>query len=374
MKFRELLEKRWFANTFAACVAVLLFIFLQKGGPGTLGNYLKPIIIGLAIAYIIDPLVRLFERKVLGFIKGEKLRRTIAMVLAFIIVIAVFAFLLFALIPQLIDSIMSFINNISVYVGDAQSLLDNLSVFAERNGIELENLIDYGNQLLEKLAGVAPRIGSAILNSSLSFGSGVANFFIALILSIYFLGSKDYLISGIKRLFHACMEDKNYESSMTFLNKCNDIMGRYIASDLLDGVIVGIVNFIFMTALGIPYATLISVIVGITNLAPTFGPIVGAVIGGFILLLVQPVSALIFIIFTIVLQTLDGYIIKPKLFGNTLGVSGLWIMVGIIVGGRMLGVIGILLAIPVVAIIDYIYHIVLEKLERRKESAKFISK
>lgn len=369
MKFRELLEKRWFSYTFAACVAVLLYIFLQKGGPITLGSYLKPVIVSLVIAYIIDPVVSFFERKVLKFIKSDKLRRTIAMILAFIVVIAVFAFLLFALIPQLVDSIMTFINNLSQYVGDAQTLLDRLSVFADAQGIELESLIVYGNQLLERLSDIAPRIGSAILNSSISFGSGVANFLIAVILSIYFLGSKSYLIAGIKRLFRACMEDKNYEGTMTFFNKCNDIMGRYIASDLLDGAIVGLVNWIFMKSLGMPYATLISVIVGVTNLAPTFGPIVGAVVGGFILLLVQPISALIFLIFTIVLQTIDGYVIKPKLFGNTLGVSGLWIMVGIIVGGRMLGVIGILLAIPVVAILDYAYHIIIEKLEKRKESA-----
>ena len=105
-----------------------------------------------------------------------------------------------------------------------------------------------------------------------------------------------------------------------------------------------------------PYATLISVVVGVTNLAPTFGPILGGVIGAFILLLVNPWYSLWFLIFTLILQTCDGYVIKPKLFGETLGVSSLWILVCIIVGGRMFGVIGILLAIPIAAIIDFIFR------------------
>ncbi|MBQ2063735.1 MAG: AI-2E family transporter, partial [Firmicutes bacterium] len=116
-----------------------------------------------------------------------------------------------------------------------------------------------------------------------------------------------------------------------------------------------IANFIFMTVLGMEYAGMISVIVALTNLIPTFGPIVGGVLGAFILLMVRPFHALLFLAFTVGLQFLDGYVIKPRLFGNTLGVSGLFILIGVVVGGNMFGILGILLAIPVVAIIDLIY-------------------
>ena len=135
-----------------------------------------------------------------------------------------------------------------------------------------------------------------------------------------------------------------------------------------------------MSIAGIPYSVLISLVVGVTNLAPTFGPIVGAIIGGFVLVLVNPLHALWFIIFTIILQTIDGYVLKPKLFGGSLGVPGVWILISIIVGGRILGVTGILLAIPFAAIVDFIYHDLifqearrredLEKLERQKEEIK----
>ena len=122
-----------------------------------------------------------------------------------------------------------------------------------------------------------------------------------------------------------------------------------------------------MTIAGMPYVILTSVVVGVTNLAPTFGPIVGGVIGGFILVLVNPWYALWFIIFTIILQTCDGYVIKPKLFGGSLGVPAVWILVSIIVGGRMFGVWGVLLAIPFAAIFDYIFReIIWVRINRRK--------
>ena len=144
-------------------------------------------------------------------------------------------------------------------------------------------------------------------------------------------------------------------------------MTRYVACDVVDGIIVGIVNGIFMAIMQMPYAVLISVVVGVTNLAPTFGPLVGAVIGGFILLLVNPLYALIFIIFTLVLQTVDGYILKPKLFGESLGVSSVMILVFIIVGGRMFGILGVLLSIPLAAIMDFVYHdYVLSRLEKKR--------
>ncbi|MCI6637735.1 MAG: AI-2E family transporter, partial [Lachnospiraceae bacterium] len=156
-----------------------------------------------------------------------------------------------------------------------------------------------------------------------------------------------------------------------FWNHCNTIMIRYIVGELLDALIIGLSNFVFFLIVGLPYNLLISVVVGVTNLAPTFGPIVGGVVGAFILVLNNPWHALWFIIFTIILQTIDGYVIKPKLFGNTLGVSSVWILVCIIVGGRMFGVPGILLAIPFAAISDYVYNnYILVVLENRKSKRR----
>ena len=154
----------------------------------------------------------------------------------------------------------------------------------------------------------------------------------------------------------AALSEARLEKIKVFLNRCHLILNRYIVYNLLDCLLVGIINALFMTVLGLPYIGLVSFVIAVSNLIPTFGPIVGAVIGAFILFLVKPWYALAFLIFTVVLQTLDAYFIKPKLIGDSLGISGLWLLIGVIVGGRMFGIVGILLAIPAIAIIDFTYR------------------
>ena len=186
-------------------------------------------------------------------------------------------------------------------------------------------------------------------------------------LAIYFLADKERLKGSFDRLLKRLMKADRYKAFAGFWARCNGILIRYIAFDIIDGVIVGVANFIFMSVAGIPYSVLISVLVGVTNLAPTFGPIVGGILGGFILVLVNPLQALWFIIFTIILQTIDGYVLKPKLFGGSLGVPGVWILVSIVIGGRVFGVAGILLAIPFAAIVDFIYHDMIFREARKNE-------
>ena len=162
------------------------------------------------------------------------------------------------------------------------------------------------------------------------------------------------------------MDEKRYFTLRQFLARCNDIMGKYVVADILDAMIVGIINAVFMTLTGMPYVALVSVVIGLTNLAPTFGPFVGAGIGAFILIFAEPIDAAIFLIFTLILQMVDGYVIKPRLFSGTLGVPGVWVVIGVIVGGKLFGVMGILLAIPVVAILNFVYHDYVERQERKR--------
>ena len=191
---------------------------------------------------------------------------------------------------------------------------------------------------------------------------------LGLILSIYLLLAKESVITGIKRFIKALFAKKNYDGVITFFSRCDAILARYIVYSLIDGLIIGVVNAIFMAIVGMQYVGLVSVVVAVTNLIPTFGPIIGAVIGGFVLLLVNPLHALAFLIFTLILQICDGYILKPKLFGDSLGISSLLILAAVIVGGNMFGVVGILLAIPFAAILDFVYKdYVLMTLEIRRQ-------
>ena len=189
----------------------------------------------------------------------------------------------------------------------------------------------------------------------MSAGKEVFQWVVAFILSVYLLFGKEKLKKGSVRLIKAIFGDRRADEIITLFGRCNGICNRYVVFNILDALLVGTLNAIFMSVTGMQYAGLVSIVVALTNLIPTFGPIIGGVTGAFILLMVKPVHALIFLIFTLVLQFCDGYIIKPRLFGDSLGISGLWILVAILAGGSMFGIAGILLAIPAAAIIDLLY-------------------
>ncbi|MGO5314672.1 AI-2E family transporter [Bilifractor sp. LCP21S3_A7] len=377
MKFnKNILKNRWASNALAISIGVLVYLFfshLDVVGRciAAFFGFINPVIIALIIAYVMDPLTKVFEHYVFRRMRRETARRNLAVVCTILIILAGFVFLMVALIPQIVNSIIIFFNNVNVYADEIRTLLANLQEKAAGSRFDFSKILNGGQALLDTIVGKIPSNVDSIINTSFSIGRNIMTWVIAVIMSIYFLADKSRLQAGFGKLMHAILSERMFQSSCKFWNHCNTIMIRYIVGELLDALIIGVSNFVFFLIAGLPYNLLISVVVGVTNLAPTFGPIVGGVVGAFILVLNNPWHALWFIIFTIILQTIDGYVIKPKLFGNTLGVSSVWILVCIIVGGRMFGVPGILLAIPFAAISDYVYNnYILVVLENRKSKRR----
>jgi predicted PurR-regulated permease PerM len=371
--FNRLLKKKWFANTVATCSAVLLFTILSHlsdifEGLDAVFSFLRPIINGIIIAYVINPLCHFLERKLFYKIKNEKTKWMLSVIVSLIIIVLCIILLFVALIPQLADSVSTLASNMDTYIDALQDLLHGFETGSRGFfGLDIAALANVGDTVLEKVSSYFTNNMGNVLESSANVGKGVVDVVLALILAIYFLLDKARIVGDVGKLMSLIMKRGNYEKTTEFLTRCNDILIRYIAVDVVDGIVVGLINFLFMVIMRMPYAALISVIVGVTNLAPTFGPLVGAVIGAFILVLLNPWYALWFLIFTAILQTLDGYIIKPKLFGGSLGVSSLMILIAIILGGRLFGVGGILIAIPFAAIIDFVWQdFVIKKLEERQ--------
>ncbi len=359
MKFKEWFKTKLGPYTIAACTAVLFYVILNHLGDifGTIGSFFKllsPVLMGIVIAYVIDPLARLFQQTIFSKIKKETPKRTLSVLISIILVIAGIVLLLVALVPQLVSSIVTIANNFNVYVNSLERMIASLAGRFSSDKVDLSSITDATNQLLDRISEVLPQLLNRLINTSFSIGTRFFNFLVAFILAIYFLLDKTRLMDGCSWLLSFIIKESRYEGVSRFLSRCNKILIEYVIYDLIDGLIVGVANFIFMKSMNMPYAILVSVIVGITNLAPTFGPIAGGVIGGFILILVSPWQTLWFVIFTVILQTIDGYILKPKLFGGTFGVSSLWILICIIIGGRLMGVAGILVAIPFAAIFDFI--------------------
>ena len=378
MKFdRNLFGRKWVGYALAGCVTVLFYMIISHlhvfgGVVRKIGGYVNPVFIGIVMAYVMDPVVGFFSRQVFIRVNNPRLRRNLSVICTAITVILFIVILLVALIPQVIESIITFLRNLDTYATSLQRLLRSLSSHSsdEESAIDLSGLISSGSSLLSHLTSSLPKNVENVFFTSVNIGRNAVMLGIDFILAIYFLVDKNRLLGVSTRLLRAILPERIYTRAGVFWHRCNSILLQYIAFDLLDGVIVGVANFVFMLLLKLPYNTLISVVVGVTNLAPTFGPIVGCILGAFVLLLVNPWYALWFVIFTIILQTVDGYIIKPRLFGGQLGVPAVWILIAIIVGGRMFGVVGILLSIPAAAIIDFMFKEgLLPLLERRRVRA-----
>ena len=375
MKKNGFRNQKWYNNAVAILIGVVGYVILTNLGTisGTLqviGSYFMPVIYGCVIAYMVNPLAAMLQRSIFSGIRNESVKWGLSIFLGMFMVILLLGCLLFMLIPQLIDSVALLIGNMDTYVATMDRMIRNLNIPGLDIESQLEGLATSSEDLIKTATQFLSTSLRSIVSASRGVGRNLVNLFLALILSFYLLGSKESIKAGSKRLMKAALPDRLYETIRTFLNRCNNILVRYIVFSILDAIIVGGVNALFMAITGMQYIGLISAVVGITNLIPSFGPVIGGAIGCFILLLVNPWHALAFLIFTLVLQTVDGYLIKPKLFGNSLGVSGLLILVSIVVFGNIMGILGILLAIPLAAIIDFSYEeYFLPFLERRKERA-----
>ena len=316
---------------------------------------LAPIIIGLVLAYIIDPVAKFFETKVFVKLKKENLRRTLSAVIALILVLTLLIVFIGTLIPNLISSISMLMENADAYYATIEKTVNQINSLGFGLHIDLSAieasvrnwLGDFVNNLSQNL--------SSILSTTKNIGAVLLNILIGVILAVYILFSKKYLLSGLRRLRKAIFTPKQYESDTRFWNRCHDIFTQFIGCNIIDALIIGISNAIFMLILGIPYVPLVSFVVGVANLIPTFGPIIGGAVGALVLVLVKPSYALWFLIFTIGIQILDAYVIKPRLFSSSIGLAPVWTLIAITVGGNLFGILGILLAIPVAAILTFIY-------------------
>jgi predicted PurR-regulated permease PerM len=360
MKWYKKPTLRWRQIVTAGCAIALFYAFITHigvfgKGIASFWNVCLPVIWGLIIAYIFNPLVKLFQRTLFKKMRRRHLARIFSVFLSMILFVFLIVLLLVFLIPQLLDSVLTFAQNLDGYVDSLQALLSTLSGSASGSGLDISQLVSTGNDLLDKVGELLPNNLDSWIKNITQIGGNLIMLVISFIMSIYFLIDKESLVKGLRRLFRLLLPEKSYRSASAFWGRLNSVLVRYIVCELLDALFVGVTNFIFMAIAGLPYGVLISVVVGVTNLAPTFGPIVGGVIGAFILVLVNPWYALWFIIFTIILQTIDGYVVKPKFYGSALQIPSILVLASIIIFGRMLGVVGILIAIPIAAMISYAY-------------------
>ncbi len=358
MKFSKLSEKKWYNAAVAACIGVAFYVLLTNLRPvfsalGVFVGHFKAVFLGMVFAYILNPLAKFFYHKPFRKMKVGKTRWYLSVGAGILTAMLALVFLIGTLIPQLIQSVATFSENIDDY---AASLIKALEGSALESFVNAERLATLSQNALSSIQDFVRENAGHILNTAANSGKGIISTVIALILAVYLLIDKKRVLSGWWQLVRSVCRPETTKGIMNFSLRCDEILMSFLGQSLLDALIVGTVNAVFMLVCRMQYVGLVSMVVAVTNLIPNFGPIIGAVIGGFVLVLVNPLHALMFIVFCVLLQFADGYLLKPKLFSNSLGVSGLLILVASIVLGNMFGILGMLLSIPAAAILSFIYR------------------
>lgn len=341
----------------------------------TLMGVLTPFLAGLLIAYLINPIAKFINEKILkkAFrIKPKTFRKVISILLSYIIIFGLISTMLFYIIPQVADTL----SQIATFVDTAQTGYNKLIV--EIKEIEAKNpnwdlgpvydfVKDIPNVVGKFITESLPQIVPTIFTTSVSLISGVINAVIAIIVSIYMLIDKPHLINNSKKFVYSVFGDKKGDRIVTTASECNRIFGGFIIGKMFDSIIIGFICWIAMIALDLPYALVISVVVGVTNMIPYFGPFIGAIPGVLLLIIVDLKYAVIFTVLIIILQQFDGLYLGPKILGESTGLRPIWIIFAITVGGWLAGVIGMFLGVPVVAVIAYLLEKqVNKKLIKRK--------
>ncbi len=341
---------------------------------------LSPFIWGAAITYLLRPLVNFFERRVtlpLGdaIFKNNQRRvfgfgRAMAIVISELIMLLIVFALLRLVLPQLYSSIDSIITNSQGYYDKVvtwiQKVLDDYpqleqSVVAVLDDVSVA-LIDWAKtSLLPQMTNILSSVTSGVFY----FVRGIYYIAVGIIVSVYLLFNKEAVAAGGKRMLYSVFTVGAAKKLLDGLRFTDGTFMDFLSGKLLDSAIIGVLCYICCTLMRMPYTLLVSVIVGVTNIIPFFGPFIGAIPSAFIILLVSPMKCLIFLIFIFILQQFDGNILGPKILGGSTGVNGFWIMFSIILGGGLFGFMGMLLGVPVfVVIYTGIKGLICRKLER----------
>ena len=356
-------------------IAFTVFLLLVKDNMGVVGDILNKIItiltpffLGFMIAYILNFPYKFFYGKVFGrmgkkrkFLAG--LRKPLSIICTYLIFFSVVAALIVIVVPQIALNLSTLYENMPKYLETGYKYIDNLFNFLNQHlhtNFSLDATVQEAlNRLTEFLsnldllstADATKNIVGVVLGIVVNTASGIYNVAMSLIISIYFLASKEELCRQVKRLAVAFIPIKYLPKVYEIVDVTDTKCGRFLVGDILDAGLIGILMYIVMSIFQLPYAPMIAVLVGVTNIIPFFGPFIGGIPSALILFLVNPMDSLWFIIILVVIQQLDGNIFKPKIIGNQLGISSFWVLFSVVVGGALFGIPGFILGTPIYAAI-----------------------
>ena len=351
------------------CSIIFYFIASQIGSfsekISIVIGIMYPFIIGFAIAYLLNFILDFYEVKTLGKMqwfsklrKGQ--RRSIGLLLTYLTFACICYLFIHFIVPQLIDSIMGFVNDIPQYVDNVTKLFNDLmretNISPEYASLIQEQMNKYIQLIMDFAKEIIPVVG----NTLKVIASSIWNIVLGIIISVYLLIDKENFFAINRKIICALFSTKTANRIFELTYRSNETFGKFLSGKIIDSAIIGVLSFVVFSIFKMPYTLLISVIVGVTNIIPFFGPFIGAIPAFIIILFVSPSKALVFLVLVFIIQQLDGNVIGPKILGDSIGISAFWILFAILVAGKFLGLVGMIIGVPLFAIV---YSIIKEEIE-----------
>lgn len=369
---RSIVSNIWYLVAIIATIAIVFMLFANWGtvwqALGKMIGILMPFIFGFFFAYLIKPLVA-FIKKGLNLIspnKAMKVKSMISVLISYLIVIGILAVIIIYIYPQVRDSAKDM--GRSVQHGYKYMITHEKEINDKIPFMDISGIIEYAKKFMyDKVMNKASDWFPYLYQISSSFFVTLYNVIMGLVISIYMILDSKKLKNGLRKTVYAISPKNKEAECWQTLKQCNHIFNGFLLGKVIDSLIIGIICLVAMTILQLPYSLLLSLIVCITNMIPYFGPIIGAVPGVFIYLFVDPKLAIIFAILILVLQQFDGLYLGPKILGDQTGIKPLWVIFGITVGGAYFGVMGMFLGVPTVAVIMYLFNLMIQKKLKKKE-------
>lgn len=316
-----------------------------------------PFIIGAIMAFVLNVLLNLIENKLFKNTfekkhkKIAKYKRPISLAITIVLIVFLLSMLLFLVVPELKNSITIFANNLPEYTEKLSTTLNNIGVNEEKIGTltsALNEAKDLGMEYLKNHKEV-------FVSNSISIATGIVasftNLILGLVFAIYILAQKEKLSMQVNKVMKAYLKNTQIEKINATFTLANRVCSNFISGQCLEAFIIGLLCFVGMLILRIPYATTISVLIGFTALIPVFGAFIGTIIGAFLILMINPIKAILFVIFILVLQQFEGNLIYPKVVGKSVGLPGIWVMVAVTIGASIAGIAGMLVSVPLCSIL-----------------------
>ena len=370
------------AAVYAAVVIavnVLLVLALNNVGEifkwfGNIFKVMQPITWGLVVAFLTNPIMektasfmrkRIYKtdearQKASGFIK------VISVLITEIIFLGIVVGLVAIVVPELIRSVMDIFNNASLIINNVQSWINK--VFRNYPSVEqaaTNMLSDFNTDFSTIIQKIQPMLEN-VLSGAWGIVTVVKNFLLGFIVSVYMLCCKETLLAQIKKIIIALTRKRTCERIMNVCSQANTVFSGFVTGKIVDSIIIGLICFIGLKIMGVPYSIMISVLIGVTNIIPFFGPIIGAIPSALLILLIEPSKCLIFVIFVVVLQQFDGNILGPKILGDSTGLPGFWVLISLLVFGGLFSFPGMVLAVPTSALIYSFFRSSVEGKLKRK--------